>query len=250
MPHPNRKGLHLMNQHKQRHHSILYGSALTVAALLTFAAPVSAANFPGGSQNFPPVHQVDPPDTMIESGPEGTISSRSAQFAFSSSSQPGSTFRCDLHKLPAAGAPATPREPFQSCESGVTYPNLDDGDYTFSVFALHPQGGPDQTPAERNFTVAVDDTPPDTTISGAPRTKTREGVATFTFESSEPGSSFECKFDAGSFEGCVSPYTTPRLKHGRHSFQVRATDAAGNVDPSPAEHRFKRCLLQLGPLCI
>ena len=34
--------------------------------------------------------------------------------------------------------------------------------------------------------------------------------------------------DAGSFTPCSSPYTTPRLTQGAHTFSVKAIDAAGN----------------------
>jgi hypothetical protein len=51
--------------------------------------------------------------------------------------------------------------------------------------------------------------------------------------SSEAGARFECKLDGHAFAACVSPLAL-KLKTGRHTFSVRAIDAAGNVDPSPA----------------
>ena len=64
---------------------------------------------------------------------------------------------------------------------------------------------------------------------------------TFTFKAvNESGPvSFECRLDSASFQPCTSPYTTARLAKGTHTFQVRARDAAGNVDPSPASRSFK-----------
>jgi uncharacterized repeat protein (TIGR01451 family) len=54
------------------------------------------------------------------------------------------------------------------------------------------------------------------------------------FASSEPGSSFACSLDDGSPSACVSPVTYAGLAPGEHRFRVVATDASGNVDPSPA----------------
>jgi len=51
--------------------------------------------------------------------------------------------------------------------------------------------------------------------------------------SSEPGARFECKLDRRAFASCASPKTL-KLKAGKHVFRVRAVDAAGNVDGSPA----------------
>ena len=58
--------------------------------------------------------------------------------------------------------------------------------------------------------------------------------ATLAFSSSEAGSTFQCKLDGGSFEACTSPKTYSGLKKGSHTVEVRAVDAAGNVDPTPA----------------
>jgi hypothetical protein len=62
--------------------------------------------------------------------------------------------------------------------------------------------------------------------------------AKYKFESNEPGSTFECKFDKKKFKPCDSP---KKLKAdlGKHKFKVRAIDTAGNKDPSPDKDRFK-----------
>ena len=83
--------------------------------------------------------------------------------------------------------------------------------------------------------------PPDTTITKGPKKKTAKPKAKYRFTSDEPGSTFECKIDnAGfGFGDCASPVKLKRLDEGKHKFKVRAIDAAGNVDPSPAKDRFK-----------
>ncbi len=83
-----------------------------------------------------------------------------------------------------------------------------------------------------------DTTAPETTITSGPSGTTTDNTATFEFTASEPGSSFECQLDAGAFAVCDSPYTTQPLSAGDHSFWVRATDAAGNTDPTPASRSF------------
>jgi hypothetical protein len=87
-------------------------------------------------------------------------------------------------------------------------------------------GGPDDT------------TPPDTQITAGPRKKERKGKASFSFSSTEPGSTFECKLDGGAFEPCTSPHGV-KVKKGKHGFEVRAQDASGNVDPTPATQDWK-----------
>jgi hypothetical protein len=84
----------------------------------------------------------------------------------------------------------------------------------------------------------VDTTPPQTTIESGPSGPTSDSTPTFTFSSSEPGSSFECRVDAPTFAPCGPPYTSAPLGDGAHVFEVRAKDGAGNADPSPASRSF------------
>lgn len=81
---------------------------------------------------------------------------------------------------------------------------------------------------------APDGTPPDTTISAAPPPLTSARDATFEFASDEYGSTFGCRIDAGSFSPCSSPTTYSDLPDGTHTFEVAATDRAGNTDASPS----------------
>ncbi len=84
-----------------------------------------------------------------------------------------------------------------------------------------------------------DTTPPETTITSGPAGVTNDNTPTFGFSSSEAGSSFECRLDSGAFQGgCSSPKTLGPLADGLHSFEVRATDTASNIDPTPALRNF------------
>ena len=94
---------------------------------------------------------------------------------------------------------------------------------------VYGPGGSDDEPSPGD-----DTTPPSTTISSGPSGSTTATSAAFAFASSEAGSSFECKLDTGAFAACTSPKQYTGLAVGAHTFSVRAKDAAGNVDPSPA----------------
>ena len=85
----------------------------------------------------------------------------------------------------------------------------------------------------------TDRTVPDTKIDKAPPKKTRKRAATIEFSSTEAGSTFRCKLDAGDFAPCSSPLKLKKLKFGRHTLQVAAVDAAGNVDATPATAQWK-----------
>ena len=77
---------------------------------------------------------------------------------------------------------------------------------------------------------------PDTTIASGPEGKTKSKSASFAFGGTDTRAvaSFECKLDDGSFQSCTSPKSYSGLKKGSHTFSVRAIDAAGNTDQSPA----------------
>ena len=96
------------------------------------------------------------------------------------------------------------------------------------VPAAAPEPGPD----------AGDVTAPDTQITERPKEKSTKKAAEFEFASSEPSSSFECSLDDEPFEACASPHDV-KVKKGKHTFAVRAKDAAGNADPTPATDSWK-----------
>jgi CSLREA domain-containing protein len=165
--------------------------------------------------------ETSAPDTTITSGPAGLTNDSTPSFGFESN-EPASIFQCRIDS--AAFAPCT--SPY------VPPAPLGDGAHTFDVVATDPAGNADPSAASRAFT--VDTAPPETTIDSGPPELTTDSTPTFAFSSDDPGATFECSLDSGPFAACTSPFTTPPLDSGPHTFVVRAIDASGNVDPSPA----------------
>ena len=162
-----------------------------------------------------------PPATQIDSGPaESSTSSDSPSFGFSS--EPGATFQCSLDGVA-----------FSTCGSPQQYAELSDGSHAFSVRAIDPVGNVDASPAARSWN--VDATSPDTRIDSGPSdgALTNARSASYGF-SSEAGATFECSVDGGAFASCSSPRTIGEMTDGNHVFTVRARDATGNADATPA----------------
>jgi hypothetical protein len=114
----------------------------------------------------------------------------------------------------------------------VSYSRLKSGSHTFQVRATDAAENTDATPA--NFAWVVDTAAPNTTITSRPGEVTNSGTASFGFTSTEAGGTFACSLDGSAFTGCTSPANYSGLAAGSHTFQVRATDAAGNTDSTPA----------------
>ena len=163
---------------------------------------------------------VTAPETSIIVTPDDSTSMTSAQLSFGSS-EPGSSFACRLD-----GAP------FSACTSPIDYSGLAEGSHTFDVRATDPAGNTDPTPA--SFTWAIDVTAPESSILSQPNNPTGSTIAVFSFASSEPDSSFECRLDEQAFETCASPKAYLGLSEGSHTFEVRATDGVGNTDATAA----------------
>lgn len=87
--------------------------------------------------------------------------------------------------------------------------------------------------------LVIDGAAPDTAITGHPTDPSPDSTATFSFTGTDLGAAgvggFECALDAAPFQTCASPaaFGGP-LADGPHTFQVRAIDTLGNVDPTPA----------------
>jgi len=180
------------------------------------------------------------PEAEVQTHPSDPSAGNSAAFTYSST-ESGSAFECSLE-------PEGEPESFSGCpSSGKTYPDaehpapLADGRWTFAVRATDKAGNPG-APAEFTWTVEnvlPDETPPETTILSKPPDPSDSPAASFTYESNELESTFECKLDGGGFAACSSAGVSyAGLGNGPHSFQVRAIDASDNVDPSPAGYSF------------
>jgi hypothetical protein len=157
---------------------------------------------------------VDVPvvDTVILTSPAPVVAATGARFTFSGAG--ATSFVCAVDdQTPAA------------CVSPVDV-TVAEGQHTFTVAAVG-----DATPAVATWTVDV--TPPDTTVDG-PSGTVATTDATFALGATEPAT-FECSLDSQPFAACTSPAHFSGLAAGDHHLAARAIDAAGNVDPIPAE---------------
>jgi hypothetical protein len=219
-------------------------------------------NAPGGDGSDVGAFEVQDtvaPDTVLANGPaEGsTITERSPVFEFSST-EPGSRLECALD----SGS-------FSACTSPHAPASLTDGLHTFYVRAVDAAGNADPTAATRSFSVAatapeatsapassgpadgtviqnpslpvgIDTIAPQTTITMHPPRRTRSRRPTFQFRASETAARFQCRLDRRRFAPCRRSFRPARrLSIGRHVLDVRAIDAAGNVDSTPATFRFR-----------
>ncbi|MDQ2629397.1 MAG: hypothetical protein M3Y75_00275 [Actinomycetota bacterium] len=120
-------------------------------------------------------------------------------------------------------AQADPVDVLVSCEPPSTLPP--------------PPAAPAPPPAL--LPVLRDVTPPETTIKRKPPKQTQKRKVSFAFAATEPGSRFECKLDKRPWRSCGASASFAGLKPGAHLLRVRAVDAAGNADRTPARYGFK-----------
>jgi Bacterial Ig-like domain len=190
-----------------------------------------AAGNTGGAASRTITVDATAPQTTIDSGPAGPTSDSTPTFAFSS--EPGASFQCRVD----GGV-------FAACGSPHTTAALGDGAHTFEVRASDAAGN---VGSAASRTITVDTVAPQTTITAAPPATTSSTSASFSFIASETGSTFECSLDGAAFAACTSPRDYSGLTIGAHQFSVRAKDAAGNTDGTPASHSWTVSAPGCGP---
>jgi hypothetical protein len=187
----------------------------------------AAGNVDATPASFTWIVDTTEPDTTITASPNNPNASGSASFSFTGSDSGTGVvgFECQLD----GGG-------FSTCTSPQSYTGLADGSHTFQVRAVDITNNRDSTPA--SYTWVVDTAAPDTTITANPANPSASANASFSFTGNDGGgsgvASFECQLDGGGFSACTSPQTYTGLADGSHTFLVRAIDAAGNVDGTPA----------------
>ena len=210
---------------------------ITAPSTSSTTTPASTTPLPS---TMPTPVDTTAPDTSIVSGPSGTVSSSAASFGVSST-EAGSTLQCRLD----GGA-------WSACTSPKAYSGLADGSHTFDVRATDAAGNTDATPATRTWTINTtvpDTTAPDTSIASGPSGTVSSSAASFGVSSTEAGSTLQCRLDGGAWSACTSPKAYSGLADGSHTFDVRATDAAGNTDATPATRTWTINTSGTGPRC-
>ena len=166
-----------------------------------------------------PTAQIDAPT------PADPTNQTSATFTFHSADG-GTSFECAMD----AGA-------YAACNGGTKgYSGLTGGAGTSHTFHVRATDAAGNTGNAATFTWTIDTLAPTAKLDSSPVNPTNQTSATFTFHSTDGGTSFECAMDGGAFGGCNSGSASySNLTGGAgtsHTFHVRATDDAGNTGAS------------------
>ncbi|MFC7495218.1 MULTISPECIES: hypothetical protein [unclassified Nocardioides] len=127
--------------------------------------------------------------------------------------------------------PTTPTPPSTSTASPSTAPE-DPSESPSSTRSASPTATPSPT-GPTSPTASADTTPPETTVS--PDSLGLDAL--FLVSANEPAT-FACSLDGAAYTACGPELRLVDLAAGWHTLAVRATDAAGNTDPTPAASRW------------
>ena len=188
---------------------------------------VSIGGTPGPAITTTFTVETKAPQTTITASPPAYHNSTTAAFEFTADEP--ATFTCSID-----GATPVP------CTSPWTRTGLAPGEHTVAIRATDLFGNPDPTPATADWT--VDTRAPrlvDLTLNGLPESTSviTTGDATLAYTFDEPVASYACRLTpqttpptpALSFQSCTNTKNYPDLDDGTYTFEVTATDQAGNV---------------------
>ena len=161
-----------------------------------------------------------PPPVTLSSPPSAIVHASAVSVAFLAPALRGTTVECSLD-----GAAAAP------CSSPASFPSLPDGPHTLAI-TVHDEAGNTSTATTASF--IIDSAPPHTTITSAPPRRNHARSVSVTFSASESDVTFACSLDGAPATACSSPASFADLAYGSHTLSVTATDAAGNVEATPA----------------
>lgn len=206
--------------------SLLEGADDTDSSAADFSEQTPA---PRSNASTVPEHTCNPPTATIDTKPKTPTNSTSASFTYHSTPA-GAEFECKLD----TGA-------FASCpSSGIEYSGLADASHTFQVKASNAEG----TGAAVFATWTIDTKAPTASIENHPENPSSGTSASFTYQSNEANSKFECSLAAGAapdnFATCpLAGKTYASLADGAYTFKVLAVDQAGNAQTAPAQFSWE-----------
>ncbi len=162
------------------------------------------------------------PAITLRTHPAVVVQDRTATFTYTS--VPATeAFVCRLTSLDDEGS-------WESCpQEGVTFADLEEGDYTFEILARDPSTGKVSDPAAA-WSFRVDDSGPVVTFLDAPAVSTRSDRADFRFILDEGASgTVRCSIDGAQASSCVSgTFHADRMRPGLHTLTITAADRSGN----------------------
>ncbi len=171
---------------------------------------------------------IDFPEVEDLVSPLSPTNQTTASFSFGCS-QAGCSFHCTLRRTETGLVISQ-----GSCESPLSYPSLEDGDYEFTVYAEDSDGNRGES-VIRTFT--IDTVAPVVQDLTGPPAVTAETTAVLEFGCSKEGCEFQCELgrESGGQSTVVSAQAEcetgvefPFLGDGHYTFTVFATDPAGN----------------------
>jgi hypothetical protein len=168
------------------------------------------------------VDTTAPAAPSIQSPVSGSTVNGSPAFTFA-----GESFAAYTCNLDGAADDAAA---YTSCASGKAFAFGSDGTHTLRLKATDRAGNVSSASAPSTFTVDV--TAPAVTISSPADGALVGASPSFAFSASEAGVTYRCRLDTQPFAACGSPHGLTAVAPGTHTFQVRATDAVGNVGPT------------------
>lgn len=187
--------------------------------------------------NAQSVDSTPPAQPTLDAAPPKKTNKTNASFDFSGA-EAGGRFECAV----VAGWGSSEEPAWQDCSSPATYPSLTEGKKTFHVRQVDDF---DNNGAAATYEWEIDTTPPVApTFTAKPANPTTSTSATFEWTGSgEQGAGIQCRVDPVPTESegvsaqlepsihewhpCGSPQTFDLLP-GKHRFEVRERDAAGN----------------------
>lgn len=170
------------------------------------------------------------PDTAIDA-PGGLVRERDVTVRLTATREPAS-FEC---RLDVAGT--YDDDGWAPCAAEHHLTGLRDGTHTLLARAIDDHDEVDRTPAR--VVVRVDAAPETSIADGPGNGAYGSSTVRYTPESPDRGATFACRLDGGAWTPCgPGRQTHENVPDGPHVLEVRATDAIGNTDPTPAIRRF------------
>ncbi|WP_439883361.1 Ig-like domain-containing protein [Pontibacter sp. MBLB2868] len=113
---------------------------------------------------------------------------------------------------------------------------LAEGSHQISAKATDAAGNTSSASASRGF--SIDTKAPETTITSGPPAVSGTTDAVFNFSSSEANVTYQASINGAAFKVVTNPFQLSGLSDSNNELKVKAVDAAGNADLSPATYSW------------